>query len=148
MRPGSARRGQVLGLFAAASIAFGACDVGGTQLSAQNEWDQAVVIRAGAAGSMVIVSIPPRTSGTVLNSWGGPSGTIDVLDSSCRSLASFPFDRSGSTVWIGSDGRVELRDRGAPVADGMTQASGPFESSLCGKALSRGAPATPAIRRD
>lgn len=102
------------------------------QLSAQNESDQAVVIRAMAAESMEIVRIPPRTWGTVFSSRGSTPGTIDVLDPSCRLLASFPFDRSGSTVWVGPNGEIEVRERPAPVADGMTRASASFEAALCG----------------
>lgn len=132
MRPGRVRPGQVLGLVAATSLALAACDIGGTHLSVQNESDQAIVIRAMTAGSMEIVQVPPRTWGTVFSSWSSPSGTIDVLDPSCRLLASFPFDRPGSTVWVGPDGAIKVRDHTARVADGMTQASASFEAALCG----------------
>ena len=112
-------------------MAVATCDIGGSHLSLRNEWDEDVIVRATTLSSLHSVRVPPSTWGNVFSAWDGPTGEIEVFDSSCRLLASFPFERSGPSVWVDPDGRVEFTDDDGPLAEGVTRADAPFEEAHC-----------------
>jgi hypothetical protein len=94
-----------------AALCLGAtagCDNTGSALFVVNEWDQAVMVRPVTGSGHGSKLVPPMTSGTVFNTFGGAQKgwTAVVFDGTCERLAEVPFETNGMTVHIGSDGSV------------------------------------------
>jgi hypothetical protein len=102
-----------------------ACDNSGSALFVVNEWDQAVMLRPVVGSGRGSKLVPPMTSGTVFNTFGGAQKgwTVVVFDARCARLAEIPMKTNGMTVHIGSDGTLTTEPGQLPLPSGVQHAT-------------------------
>lgn len=113
-RQGGVTITRLLGLVFLATVTLGAtagCDPGGAQLRVANQWDQEVVVVVTTSAGTAQKVVPAGTAGTLFNTFASVQDgwTVVVLDGSCRRLAEVPYEATGQTVHIGSEGQVEMQ---------------------------------------